>query len=459
MQTGRRIHAVWCLISALTSLCVIVSVAAADSEVESSRHGWPSFLGPNGDGSSNETGVMKAWSANGPPVAWSIAAGSGYGACSVQANRCFLFDREGDQARLRCLKCANGELIWSYEYPSDYEDAYGFDNGPRTSPVLDGDYAYVFGAEGQLHCVRVEDGKKVWSVDTAAEFGVVQNFFGVGSTPIVAGKKLLVMVGGSPPEDHAIPTMQLDRVSPNGSCIVAFDKRTGEVLYQVGDDLASYSSIRVTQLGERRVALAFARSGLLGVDIERGTVLFDFPWRARKLESVNAASPLVRGDEVFITESYELGGCKLKLSLGEVPKVLWRDQPESRERILASHWMTPVLVDGFLYGCSGESNSSAELRCVNWRTGEVMWSQKGLARHSILAVDDSLLVVNEFGQLWLVEANSKEFKVIAESKNLGAEEPLLEKPVWAAPVLSQGRLYLRGAGRLVCAELIPQVEE
>ena len=225
------------------------------------------------------------------------------------------------------------------------------------------------------------------------------------------------------------------------------------MIYQVGDDLASYSSIRVAQFGGRRVALAFARSGLLGVDAEKGDRLFEFPWRARKLESVNAASPVVLGDEVFITESYEVGGCKLKLSLAEKPRVLWSDQAKTRERILASHWMTPVLVDGYLYGCSGESNGSAELRCVDWKTGKVRWAKGGLARHSILSVDGMLLVVNEFGHMWLIEANPSEFKLVAECDNLGSDSGLLKKPVWAAPVLSNGRLYLRGAGRLVCAAL------
>jgi outer membrane protein assembly factor BamB len=237
---------------------------------------------------------------------------------------------------------------------------------------------------------------------------------------------------------------------------VAFDKRTGKEIYQAGDDLASYASIRTMDVGGRRLALAFARSGLLGVDVAEGSVLFQYPWRARKLESVNAASPLIGSDRVFITESYELGGCQLRLVAAREPEVIWRDQPRGRQRILASHWMTPVLQDGYMYGCSGESNGNAELRCVNWQTGEVAWSQKKLARCSLLSVDDHLLVVNEYGHLWLIKANPSAFEVVAESENLVEDgKPLLNRPVWPAPVLSHGLLYLRGAGRLVCAELIP----
>ena len=135
---------------------------------------------------------------------WSIETGSGYGACTVQSDRCYLFDRISDNERLRCVDSSTGEEVWSFAYPSDYEDAFGFDNGPRSSPVLDGEFVYIFGAEGKLHCVRADSGKAVWEVDTVADFGVVQNFFGVGSTPVVEQEKLLVMVGGSPPGDRSI---------------------------------------------------------------------------------------------------------------------------------------------------------------------------------------------------------------------------------------------------------------
>ena len=134
---------------------------------------------------------------------------------------------------------------------------------------------------------RALDGEAVWSVDTTEAFGVRQNFFGVGSTPAVEGDLLLVNVGGSPPDS---PGVQSGETKGAGSGIVAFDKRTGKVVYKITDELASYASMRTATIGGRRWGLMFARGGLVGFEPESGKVDFHFPWRAEDIESVNAAS-------------------------------------------------------------------------------------------------------------------------------------------------------------------------
>ena len=141
-------------------------------------------------------------------ASWAPATGS----ARWPRGRFFQFDRDGDQARLTCLDARTGKLLWKFEYPTDYEDRVGYNNGPRSSPVIDDDRVYLFGAEGMLHCVRADDGKLLWKVDTAKQFGVVQNFFGVGSTPVVYGDLLLVMVGGSPAESQDAGRFDMDRV-------------------------------------------------------------------------------------------------------------------------------------------------------------------------------------------------------------------------------------------------------
>src|SRR5262249_27091237 len=154
------------------------------------------------------------------------------------------------------------------------------------------------GVEGVLGCVRVSDGQLLWKVDTFAEFGVVQNFFGVGSTPTVEGDLLIVHVGGSPPGSGSSPTM---RQQGKRSRLVAFDKRTGKVGWKATDELASYASPVITTVNDRRWGFQFARGGLVGVEPASGKVEFRFPWRARFLESVNASNPVVVGDLVLIT--------------------------------------------------------------------------------------------------------------------------------------------------------------
>src|SRR5262249_18508370 len=156
----------------------------------------------------------------------------------------------------------------------------------------------TFGAEGMLHCLKAADGKLIWKIDTAERFGVIQNFFGVGSTPVVEGELLIVQIGGSPEESKAAPPGRLDQVVGHGSGIVAIHKLTGKVRYQITNELASYASPVLSTIDGRRWCFVFARGGLVAFDPASGKVDFEFPWRAPILESVNASNPVVVGDEV-----------------------------------------------------------------------------------------------------------------------------------------------------------------
>jgi outer membrane protein assembly factor BamB len=426
--------------------------------MESVRAGedWPTFLGPTGDGRSAETDVWLDWPPDGPPVLWHRRLGAGYGIGSVYGARFFQFDRVDDQARLTCLDVNTGDHVWQFQYPTDYEDLYGYNGGPRCSPVVDGGRVYVYGAEGMLHCVSAADGRPLWHVDTVRRFGVVQNFFGVGSTPVVAGRLLLLMVGGSPPEDRGIYPGRLDQVRPNGSCIVALDKLSGEVVYQTGDDLASYATLKLATIGGRRWCFAFARNGLLAFDPTTGAVDFHYPWRAKKLESVNASTPVVVDDQVFISETYGPGSSLLRVRPGGYD-VVWQDELRSRERALETHWNTPIHHAGYLYGCSGRHTYNADLRCIQWQTGKVMWKVPELTRTSLLYVDGHFICLGEYGQLFVFRANPAEFQPVAklrEGSLCDAEgAPLLQYPCWAAPILSHGLLFVRGKDRLVCLDL------
>ena len=188
----------------------------------------------------------------------------------MSRGRAFVFDRVGKECRLRCVNSETAKPIWESTYPTDYEDNFSSTPGPRSSPVVDEDRVYTFGPEGVLRCVNVVDGKEIWKIDTAEKFHVIQNFFGVGSTPVVEGDLLIVVIGGSPADSHPIAPDRLDQVKGNGSGIVAFDKRTGAVKYQITDELASY---RQPDAGhDRRPAMVLrARPRRIGrVRAERG---------------------------------------------------------------------------------------------------------------------------------------------------------------------------------------------
>ncbi|MEM8678068.1 MAG: PQQ-binding-like beta-propeller repeat protein [Planctomycetota bacterium] len=425
---------------------------------------WPSFLGPQRDGRSTERGLDLAEVSQGLPLSWELACGTGYASCSVEGNRCLIFDGEPGFARLRCVDAANGKLLWTYRYPSAYEDMYGFDSGPRCAPVISDGMVFVYGVEGELHAVDLQHGTRIWSVDVMDQFGCVQNFFGVGSTPLVYDDLLLVMVGGSPPDSQAVPPGQLDQVDANGSAVVAFDKRTGEVRYQIGDDLASYGSIVTCTIDDQAWGFAFARAGLLAFDPTRGDVRFHFPWRAKKLESVNASTPVVVGNQVFITESYRPGGCVLEVTDAAPPQVVWKDEG-SRDQSMACHWCTPVFHEGYLYGCHGQHAGTAELRCVRWEDGKVMWSHPGLGRCSVTFVDGQLICLGERGELLLVEATPERFvqsATLAFKLPSGEVVPSTDRltyPAWAAPVVAGGQVYLRGKGQFIAARLLSGQED
>ena len=427
---------------------------------------WPVFLGPSGDSKSPETGILKKWPATGPRVVWHRPLGEGYGAPTISRGRLFQFDRFGDKARLYCLNAETGEPIWQREYPTDYQDIIGYNNGPRCSPVVDGDRVYAFGVEGRLLCCRAEDGELLWEVDTAKTFGVVQNFFGVGSTPVVEGDLVIVMVGGSPPESQRVPRGALDRVDPNGTAIVAFDKRTGEVKYKFGDELASYASLKLATIGDRRWCFAFCRGGLLGFEPATGKLDFHYPWRDSYLYSVNASVPVVAGSEVFISETYGPGSTLLRVSPGK-HEVVWKDSDRRRDRAMQTHWNTPIYLDGYLYGSSGRHSENAELRCIEWQTGKVQWSVPGMSRCSLMYLDGHFLCLGEYGQLWLLKASPERYEEVATvdyadpalgQPLLGQPGPVLKPYCWAAPIVSHGLLYLRGDNRLLSLELIPETK-
>jgi outer membrane protein assembly factor BamB len=414
---------------------------------------WPVFLGPQGNSTSTEKGIISPWPKEGLRVVWHKQVGAGYGMPSISDGRLYQFDRHGDQARLSCLNSETGEFLWKFEYPTNYIDDFGYNNGPRCCPVIDGDRVYLLGVEGMLHCVRATDGKLLWKVDTFAKFGVVPNFFGVGSAPVIEGDLLILQVGGSPADTKELSMEQ----KGNGSGVVAFDKLTGKVKYQVSDELASYAGPVMATIRGRRWCFVFARGGLIGMEPATGKIDFHYPWRAKTLECVNGSNPVVVGDQVFISETYGPGSALLKVRPGGY-EVLWNDAdlPARRKR-MQCHWNTPIYHEGFLYGCSGRHPNNAELRCLDLAAGNVMWREPNLTRTSLLMVDGHFICLAEEGTLLLLKVNPQKYEEVSrlEVKDPNTGEPLLEYPCWAAPILSHGLLYLRGKDRLVCLELIP----
>jgi outer membrane protein assembly factor BamB len=434
---------------------------------------WPRMLGQNYDSRSPEVGILTRWPAKGLRVVWTADTGMGYGNGVVANGRWFQFDRFGNVERLSCLNAETGKLIWKWESSVQYRDSYGYNSGPRCSPVVDGDRVYVLGVAGTLACISVVDGTQTWKRDTNQEYNVVQNFFGVGASPLIYSDKILVMIGGTQPSTKG---PGFASAKPNGTAMVAFDKVTGKELYRVGNYLASYAAPVVREIDGKDVCLSLVREGLLAFDPKDGSKEFFFPWRAEINESANAASPILWKNRILISEAYEIGSALLSLtSKGLEP--IWIDGSGLKSKVLRAHWSTPLLDDNTIYASSGRNEPDTDLRCLeleessvgsaSWKP-EVRWTKRNHDRMTGLIVDNHVLMLGENGTLQLIARNKETLTVVAEMELTETMDPrdgtpLTERNNWAPPVLSHGLLYIRGQGtgvrgqgKIICLELIPE---
>lgn len=384
---------------------------------------WPQLHGPARDGHSAETGLNWNWPKGGPAAVWRTEAGSGWASPVVSGSNVILFHRVADEEVLACLDAATGKERWRLAYPTRYKDDFGFDDGPRATPTVADDTVYALGANGDLTAVELATGKKLWARNLVADYKPAKGFFGVACSPLVVQKRLFVNVGAK------------------GAGAVCFDATTGKELWRSTDDGASYSSPVAAELDGRASVVFLTRMGLRVLDPASGKSLYDFPWRPRDVNSVQAATPVVWKDEVFLTVSYATGGALVQLKGGQADEV-W-----SNDKTLSSQYNTPVRVGEYLYGTHGRSDAGvASLRCVDWKTGAVKWSEPKFGVAALIAVDGGLLALSEGGELVRFDATPDGYKERARAA-------LLAKPARPSPALANGLLYLRDGKQLVCVSL------
>lgn len=383
---------------------------------------WPQFLGPARNGASTETGLRESWPREGPPLLWQKQIGAGFSGPAVAGKRLILFHRVGDQEIVDCLEPATGKELWKFSYATAYRDDFGFDNGPRATPVIAGNRVYTLGAEGTLHCLDLEKGGKVWSRSLLQEYGAGKGFFGVATSPLAEGNLLLVNVG-----------------SPRAG-IVAFAKETGKEVWKATNHEASYSSPVAATIQGKRQAAFFTREGLVILDPTTGGVQYQKRWRARLNASVNAAAPLVVDDYVFVSSSYATGALLVHFTAAGAKEVWQGDES------MSNHYSTCVYYGGNLYGFDGRQEQGASLRSIEWKTGKVRWTNEGFGCGSIILADGKLWIVTEKGELVLADATPAAYRERAR----GA---ILQKTVRAAPALADGKLFVRDTERLVCLNL------
>lgn len=445
---------------------------------------WPRFLGPNGDNTSSETNLLDRWSTNGPAVFWEKSVGSGYGAPSVHDGLLVLHHRIGDEEIVEAMDAVSSTTKWRYAYPSRFVDPFGYNNGPRCTPWLTSNRCYTFGAEGKLLCLDLENGRVVWQRDAEKDWNVPPAFFGVGSTPLLEGDRLMVMVGGQP--DAGVVALDAatgktvwqsaGKATWNG--VVPVGWRTAKPYEWTGSEmLASYASpVAATVHGQRHL-FCLMRQGLVSLNPTNGDVNFKRWFQSPVNESVNAMNPIVSDDRVLLsTAYYRLGSVVLRVNPdGRSFSEVWRNPQNPNERdaitgnypspVLEVHFSTPVLHNGFIYAFSGRNEPDASFRCVEFKTGKLQWTRdEGWRAHStqqpikfgrgsLILADNKLIVLGEGGRLGLFRPNPEQAEEIC-----AWQVPSLRYPCWAAPVLSQKKLFLRSEDRLICLDLSKQLK-
>src|SRR5262245_29048872 len=294
---------------------LVMTIAASVSAIATD---WPQYLGPNRNGTYAGPPLLETWGPSGPKVVWRKQVGQAFAGPAVVQNRVLLFHRVGNEEVLESLDAKTGASMWRYAYPTTYRDDFGFDEGPRAVPVVADGIVYTFGAQGQLHAVDLAKGTRVWSEDTMKRFNVPKGYFGAGGSPLVDGGRVIANIGG-------------DKAG-----VVAFEAKTGKVVWTATDDDASYSSGMAATIGGRRSAIFLTRDSLVGLDPMSGAIHFQRRWRARNNNSVNAATPLVVGDSIFVSSEYGPGAGVLRVEGSKLVDVWASDE------VMSNHYMTSV---------------------------------------------------------------------------------------------------------------------
>jgi outer membrane protein assembly factor BamB len=401
----------------LAPLALILTGAATAGAPASD---WPQWRGPHRDAVSGETDLIESWGEDGPAVDWRIDAGEGFSSVSVSAGRLYtLWDERGKQL-LVSLAAKTGLRLWTLELGPAFKNNYG--NGPRSTPTVDGDLVYAIGTRGVLIAANKRNGKVEWRKDLVGDFGSDLPSYGYSSSPLIVGDRLIVEVGGSE------------------ASVVAFDKRSGEVVWAAGSDRPAYSSpIELTVDGLSQVVF-WSAHGLHAFASEDGRPIWDYGWETFcpvSGDPLNTGTPIfIQPDRVFISSGSGAAVIRIVRD-GRTFRVeeVWKSEA------MRSDVNTALLLDNHIYGFD-----RGTLKSLNAATGEVEWKARGFQRGSLIAADGKLIVLGEQGNLALLEADPENYVERAAAALLAGKN-------WTAPTLAGGKLYLRNHDELVCVDM------
>jgi outer membrane protein assembly factor BamB len=404
----------------VTCILVAAGTIAANSQ-SNAGFDWPQWRGPDRSGLSKETGLLKQWPASGPPRVWlATNLGAGYGSIAAQGDRIFVQGLRGRESAVSSLDRATGRVVWTKVIGAGRSNDRG--PGPRGTPTVDADRVYVLTENGDLACLRRQDGSTLWQRNILTDFGGRNISWLISESPLIDGNRVIVTPGG------------------RGAGIVALDKMTGRTLWASRElsDAAGYASVIAADVGGVRTLMTLTDQAGVGVRASDGKLM----WRHERVanNTANAATPVFHEDKVFYTSNYGTGAVLLGLTAAS-GAVTAREVYFTRE--MQNHHGGVVLVNGFLYGFN-----NSILTCMEFATGTVRWRHRSVGKGSLSYADGQLYILSENDVVGLADATPDGYR------ERGRFEIAAQRlPSWAHPVVSNGRLYIRNQDTLAAYDI------
>jgi outer membrane protein assembly factor BamB len=438
---------------------------------------WPQWLGPQRDGIWRESGIIGKFPANGPTIRWRTPIGGGYSGPAVAGGRVFLTDRKlaagaknpgeafgrsavAGSERVLCLDEATGKVLWKHEYDCLYQVSYPA--GPRTTPVVNGGKVYTLGAMGDLLCLDSARGKVLWAKNFPRDYSARVPMWGFSASPLLDGDRLICLVGGP------------------GSVAVAFHKDTGkEVWRALSAREPGYCPPMIYEVAGKRQLIIWHPESVNALDPETGKVYWSQTFGTEPVGSgrkmvrsgLSIPTPRLMGDLLFVTAFYD-GPLMLKLDTDKPgAKVLWQGKSHSerpdRTDGLHSIICTPVLKDGYIYGVC----SYGELRCLDAKTGQRLWSTREptggkelrWANAFLTPQGDRFILFNEFGDLIIARLSPKGYDELSRAHILDPTNtmaaPKGRRVIWSHPAFADRCVFARNDAEIVCVSMAAPVSQ
>ena len=391
---------------------------------------WPQWRGPNRNGISEETALLKEWPKGGPKLIWQLKdIGAGFSTPSVVGDRFYLLSNEGlEKEFVAAFAVQDGKRLWAARLGNvgnpKQNPTYP---AARSTPTVEGDVLYALGSDGDLACVETSGGKIRWQKNLRTDFGGKPGEWAYSESPLIDGDTLVCTPGGGE------------------ATLVALNKKSGEVLWKCAISeagRAAFASAILVETSGIRQYVQLLEKGLVGVEAKSGKLL----WRYGKPVSkygANIPTPLASDGIIYVGSAGTGGGAvKLKPKDGGV---------EAEQLYFESKLPTAiggaVKVGDYLYGTTAQA-----LLCVEFATGKVKWEERAIGAASICYANGDLYLHGENGTVAVVEASSEAYR---EKGHFTPSEPPTHsnEKAWAYPVVANGRLYIRDLGSLWCYDI------